>query len=169
MDKREVIILGLSLILIGSCFNTKDKGKEKKQDSFYSNTGGWDWVRIPLIKPYAAKKIDPRIKSNGWGIKLMSNLYQIDRAKKVSIQDSIIYVISGKISDQEDITAIGTHNFPTAWFIIDTKFKTEKGFPSKNTFDQYILNNGYPVPVWYDLDSLSNALEKGEKLPWFSK
>jgi hypothetical protein len=169
MDKLEMIILSLILIVGGGCRGRIHKNQQKRNGEFYAVTGGWDWIRMPLLKPYAAIEVDPKIKSNGWGIRLMSNLYKIDRAKKVSVQDSIIYVISGEVGSEEDITAIGTHNYSTAWFILDTRCKTEKGFASESQFAEYIIDQGYPAPKWYDLDSLAHALSHGEEPPWFPK
>jgi len=139
------------------------------EDEFYTVTGGWDYIRVPLIKPYEVKKVDPKVETNGWGIKLYSNLFQVDRAKRVDVRDSVIYVISGEVNEIKDLTAIGTRNVSTAWFIIDVRTKTEKGFSSEEEFKAYIKENNYQAPHWHDIDSLSEELGKKGKVPWIPK
>ncbi|HEU4609519.1 MAG TPA: hypothetical protein VFS31_15485, partial [Chitinophagaceae bacterium] len=56
-----------------------------------------------------------------------------------------------------------------AWFSIDARTKTEKGFSSKEAFNHYIKENDYPTPHWHDVDSLSKAMDNKEKLPWMPK
>lgn len=168
MDKRKIILSGLLFFILCGCEDRSSRN-EKNQNEFYTVTGGWDWIRVPLIKPYQAIKVDPEVETNGWGIKLYSNLYQIDKAKRIDVKDSIIYVLSGKVDGKEDFTAIGTYNLPTAWFILDTRQKTENGFASEAEFRQYIKKNNYFLPQWHDIDSLSKALGEGGKVPWMPK
>lgn len=176
MNKRPIVFATflVMLFLLTSCWGQSDneqvKDQEKEVDKFYTETGGWDWIRVPLIKPYEAKKIDPKLETNGWGIKLQSKLFQIDKVKKIDVQDSVIFILSGKIDNGiDDITAIGTLNVPTAWFVIDVKAKTEKGFSSASEFDKYLQSNNYPKPHWQDIDSISKMLGNRGQVPWIPK
>ena len=145
MAKQQVIVLGLLLATLYGCGNRNNN--ENKQDEFYSVTGGWDWVRVPLLKPYEVKRVDPEIKTNPWGTKLYSDLYSADRVKRVDVQDSVIYLLCGTVDEKKDTTAIGTKNVPTAWFAIDTRTKTEKGFASEEEFNTYIKENNIDQEV----------------------
>ena len=161
MDKRTVIVL---CIFLFSCGRTESK---HDQDNFYNNFGGADWIRIPLLKPYEVQKTDPEIASNSWVIQfqspLLSSTYNV---KQVSVQDSVIYIISGKIDEKNDSTILRNRNLPTAWYILDTKKKIEEGFSNEAEFKSYIQKNSYPTPNWLDIDSLSESVGKDGTLPW---
>lgn len=173
MDKRKIILMTLLLALFYGCWNNSNNNK-KKQDDFYTITGGWDWVRVPLLKPYEVKKADPEIKTNSWGVEFFNTLGTYN-VKCVDVQDSVIYILSGKVDEKNDSALVNLRNVPTGWYVIDTREKTEKGFAvekgfmSESEFNAYIKENKYPTPQWLNVDSLSNALAKGKKLPWFPK
>lgn len=169
MDKRAITIASFILaVLTCGCGNMGSK-EDENQDKFYTVTGGWDWLRIPLLKPYELKNASPKTK-NSWDIEFV-NSFGTFNVKKVDVQDSVIYLLSGRInkSDTNTITIVNSKNVPTAWFAIDVKTKTEKGFASEEEFKAYIKTNNYPVPQWHDIDSLSKALGEGGKVPWMPK
>ncbi|MDJ1467910.1 hypothetical protein QNI19_29135 [Cytophagaceae bacterium DM2B3-1] len=169
MDKRQIIVVSLLIVVCG-CWNTSKQNKEKKQDDFYTTTGGWDWIRVPLLKPYDVRKTDPEIEANSWTIKFYTSLGTYN-VKQVDVKDSIIFVLSGKVDEKNDSdsTLVNLINVPTGWYIIDTRKKIEKGFPSKEEFEMYIKENHYPIPQWHNIDSLSNALSQGAQVPWQPK
>lgn len=164
MDKRQIITWVL-IIAITACWDAPKRQPER--DDFYETKGGWDWIRVPLIKPYEALKIDPEVQTNPWVINLFSpNLVNTDHVRKICVKDSILYIISGMVAGTGDSTSLGTRNLPTVWFIINSKQKTEKGFKSAKEFDKYIVENNYPLPDWHDIDTLFHNLSNGGKLPW---
>jgi hypothetical protein len=165
MAKQQIIIAGLLLIVLCRCGNISNKD-EKNQDKFYTVTGGWDWIRVPLLKPYEAKKIDPEIETSTWIIVVSDkvNLDNIGNIKKVSVVDSTIFVLSGGNGDS---TYFGGKKVPIALHVLDVRNKTEKGFASEKEFKTYIKENKYPNPQWLSIDSLSEALSNKKKLPWF--
>jgi hypothetical protein len=146
--------------------NTSRNNNEKKED-FYNITGGWDWKGVPLIEPYEVKKADPALEPNSWCIDFFSDhelgTYNV---KRVDVKDSIIYLLCGKVDEKNDSTLVNLRNVPTGWFVIDTKQKKEEGFTTEVEFNAFIRNNKYPVPELLDLDSLSETLSHGKKLPW---
>lgn len=174
MDKPTIIIPTLFLaVLLTSCWGQGEpkNNNQKSVDDFYTVTGGWDWIRVPLLKPYEAKKIDPEIETNGWGVKFYTSLGTFN-VRRIDVQDSIIYILSGQINTTDDSsinTLVNNTNVPTAWYAIDTRKGTEKGFASEAEFNSYISENKYPVPEWHDIDSLSKALGNGGKVPWIPK
>lgn len=167
-----IIILTLLALLLTSCSGQHEaKDDNSKQvDEFYTVTGGWDWIRIPLLKPYEAKKADSEIETNTWTIKFFNSLGPFS-IKKVDVKDSIVYLLCGKMDNdnKEDSTLVNLRSVPTGWFVIDARTKTEQGFPSEAEFSKYISEKKYPVPEWHDIDSLSKALGNGGKVPWIPK
>ncbi|ATL49379.1 hypothetical protein COR50_20575 [Chitinophaga caeni] len=154
------------LSLLTSCWRQSDNGQAKDQqkqvDKFYTETGGWDWIRVPLIKPYEAKKIDPKLESSNWYI----SYGKIDNAinvKDVSVIDSIIYAYCG------DSTLLDYKYIKAAWFIFDVKKNIKQGFSSESEFDNYLQSNNYPKPHWQDIDSISEMLGNGGQVPWMPK
>lgn len=168
MDSRKIMVLYLLLVVLSGCWKSDSKKQQKSGNDFYTATGGWDFARVPLIKPYVIKKlIDPKLPIHPWCIDFTSStLLGPYNVKKVHVRDSIIYILSGKVDEKNDSTLVGTRNVPTGWFVIDTKQKTEKGFINEKGFYEYINSNNYSLPKWLDVDSLSNAFIRGEKLPW---
>lgn len=166
MAKQQVIIL-LVLLLAVLC-SCGSRSNEKKQDEFYTVTGGWDWIRVPLLKPYEAKKVDPEVETSNWGVEFFNSLGTYN-VKRVAVQDSVVYILSGQVDDKKDSTLVNLRNVPTGWYAIDVRTKTEKGFASEEEFKAYIQANNYPAPQWHDIDSLSDALGNKGKLPWMPK
>lgn len=170
MDKRKVITILIQLIvLLASCRGQSEpKGSIPKEvDDFYTSTGGWDWIRIPLIKPYEATKVDPEIEASTWTIKFFNSLGPFN-IKRVDVKDSVIYLLCGKMDNcnSDDSTLVNLKSVPTGWFVIDARTMKEKGFSSEAEFSRYIRQQKYYFPHWHDLDSLSEKLGKGEQLPW---
>lgn len=169
MDKPTIIIQALLALFLTSCWGKSElKNDNKKQvDEFYTITGGWDWIRVPLLKPYEAKKIDPEIETNTWTIKFFNSLGPFS-IKRIDVKDSIVYLLCGKMENEnkEDSTLVNLRNVPTGWFAIDVRTKSEKGFSNETEFNEYILQNKYPLPEWHDIDSLSRELANGGKVPW---
>jgi hypothetical protein len=161
VDKRTIIIPTLLALLLTSCRGQGEpkNGNQKQVDEFYTVTGGWDWIRVPLLKPYEVKKIDPNIETNTWYI-AYGKIDNAINVKSVSVIDSIIYAYCC------DSTLLDYKYVKSAWFIFDTKQDIKQGFPSEAEFNQYINDNKYPVPQWHDIDSLSKALGNGGKVPW---
>lgn len=171
MAKQQIIILlSLLLAVLCGCGNTgnQDKEKQDKQDKFYTVAGGWDWVRVPLLKPYAAKKVDPEVETSNWGVEFFNSLGTYN-VKRVAVQDSVVYILSGQVDEKKDSTLVNLRNVPTGWYAIDVRTKTEKGFASEQEFKAYIKENNYPAPQWHDIDSLSKALSEGNQVPWIPK
>ena len=168
MVNCKIIVLCLFLIVFSGCWESDNTVQQKSGNDFYTATGGWDFARVPLIKPYVVKKlIDPKIPKHPWCIEFTSrNLSGPYNVKKVDVRDSIIYILAGKVDEKNDSTLVGARNVPTGWFVIDTKKKTEKGFINEEEFYEYINSNNYSLPKWFDVDSLSNAFIRGKKLPW---
>lgn len=57
--KRKQVLFAILLytMLLNSCDLFKSRKKDNYRDAFYSNKGGFDRPRIPLIKPYELLKV----------------------------------------------------------------------------------------------------------------
>ncbi len=148
-----------------SCVNNTETMEE---DTFYSECGGWSMVRLPLIKPYEVLSIDPETTDNIWSIKFDSDeLFSTDHVQRITVEDSIIYVLSGIFNGEGDSTALVGSMYPTVWYIINTKNGDKRGFHDIEVFNNYLLLNRYPHPHWYDIDSLFiEYCQNNKKLPW---
>lgn len=166
MAKQQIIITSLLLAALCGCSN---KGKSvNERNEFYTTTGGWDWIRVPLLSPYEVNKVDSKIKTNNWSVKFFNSLGTYN-VKRVDVKDSIIYILSGKINEENDSTLVNLRNVSTGWYIIDAKKRIEKSFSSEGDFKAYVSEKHYPVPQWHDIDSLSKALGEGGEVPWMPK
>ncbi|RYE57186.1 MAG: hypothetical protein EOP48_06350 [Sphingobacteriales bacterium] len=167
MDKRAVVYAFLISVLFQACLGDNAKKRQTVQeDEFYTEAGGWDWVRIPLIKPYQATTVISTNEKSIWNIDFKKGLGTYN-VRKIGVEDSTIYILSGRLDDTENIlTLLNNNNVPTAWYIIDTRSKVEKGFASEKEFDKYLISQGYKYPKWYDIDSLCEALGDGGEVPW---
>ena len=166
MAKQQVSITLLLLILFYGCQN-RSKSSENMQDEFYSVSGGWDWVRVPLLKPYVVKRANPKINMV-WDIEFIHS-FGTYNVKRVDVQDSVIYILSGNIGNNNDSTIVNTENVPTAWFVIDVRSNIEKGFDNEEEFRAYLRTHNYPNPKWHDIDSLSESFGALGTVPWAPK
>lgn len=148
--------------MLNGCHAVDDN---EEQDSFY-NRDNWGLIRMPLIKPYVVETAESKSEST-WGIKFVHSFgtYNI---KRVAVQDSIVFLRSGKVDERDDSTLVNSENVSKAWFVINTRNQVEKGFDNELAFKNYIKENNYPLPHWYSIDSLSKSLGSG-RLLWRAK
>lgn len=163
MKKRKVTIAIMYAFIATILLGCMNKIEKQNPDSFYENISGYDWMRIPLIKPYEIKT-NPQDSIRRWDMAFVKLLGTYN-VKKVDIKDSIIYILSGNIGDGGN-TFVNRTIAPTGWFIIDTKVNKEKGFVNEKDFNDYVINHSYPRPSWMCIDSLANVIIKKNKLPW---
>lgn len=158
-----MILIFLLLFLFGC----NSLSSSKREDTFYSTFGGMGhWIRLPFIKPYEAKIVNPDMEESSWSIYPTKSLFIIGNIEYIDVQDSVIYILAGQVGRNKDSTAIGTRNVPTAWFAIDVRSGVEKGFESDVEFYQYLSTKQYKRPHWLQIDSLVNEIGKGKPLPW---
>jgi len=120
-----VILMTLAL----SCRHVHKKNPVS--DLFYTNTGGFDLKRVPLIKPYEAIKVS----DNEWQIQLFTTRLLstvIHFANEVDLVDSAILIhVKGETIIKENI-------YNEGWFIVIPKLNLEEGFNIKGDFDEYL-------------------------------
>lgn len=176
MDKRQITLFFCAMFLVtlfSGCWSSTNRQKDQKKmvDPFYTETGGWDMIRVPLIKPYEAIKVDPKDGISSWTVDFKNSLGTYN-VRKVDVQDSIIYILSGRISESDDVkinTLVNVTNVPIGWYIIDVEKSKESSFSSEFAFNKYIKENKYRRPNWRSIDSLIDVLSKGSNVPWMPK
>jgi len=94
MAKQQVSITLLMLILFYGC-QKRSKSSENMHDEFYSVSGDWDWVRVPLLKPYVVKRASPKINMV-WDIEFVHS-FGTYNVKRVDVQDSVIYILTDSL------------------------------------------------------------------------
>jgi hypothetical protein len=156
---KQVLLTCIPVLLCGC------NAPNEEQDDFY-NRDNWGLIRMPLIKPYVAVTGDDG-PNRRWTIGPV-HLFATYNIKRVAVQDSIVFLRSGKVDERNDSTIINTINVSKAWFVIDARNQVEKGFDNENEFKQYVEKNNYPLPHWYNLDSLAELLGS-KSLPWRAK
>ena len=133
-------------------------------DPFYQSSGELDSLRVPLIEPYEAIKID----DSGWFIELDSdNLNEffyngINGASKIAIMENRIYVYS----DYERLDGINIELKKFHWFVLNTVSNTEIAFEAEEEFVQYQLDNRYEDPQWITIDDAFKEFETTGCLAW---
>ena len=133
-------------------------------DPFYQSSGEIDCLRVPLLEPYEAIKID----DTGWYIDLNPESLKeefcigINDAKEIAIIDARIYVYSDYIRPEGNNIEIKSFH----WFVIDVGNNTEMVFKTEDEFQQYLKNNGDITPEWMALDDAFKEFEQTGCLAW---
>jgi hypothetical protein len=132
-------------------------------DPFYQSSGEIDSLRVPLLDPYEAIKIN----DGGWFIDLNPYINEefclgINDAKKISIESGRVYVYSDYV--QPEGINVEVKNFH--WFIMDVVEGKEIVFDTEEEFLQYQQENGYEDPQWMTLDDTFTEFEGTGCLPW---
>ena len=127
MNNLKTIIIFLILVIIISCSRNKNKYPfaNQKEKNFYTNCGGFDYIRFPLIYPYDVQNAD--VGSDKWIIDLdLHELYNsIYKAKDVCVVDSII------LAHSTSTNPIREGRKPLQWFVIVPSDSIEIGFSSE--------------------------------------
>lgn len=108
-------------VQMNSCDLIKDKKETKKNDTFYTDNGGFDRPRIPLIKPYELLKVS----SDEWRMDLLTTdllALSVHHVKGVHVTNERILLYS------EGGTEIRNKPYSQAWIIIDPSLQKERAF-----------------------------------------
>lgn len=127
MKKKQVLFsILLCSIILNSCDLFKGKRKGSGKDTFYSDKGGFDRPRIPLIKPYELLKVGAE-----WRMELLTTdllTLSVHNVKGVNVSKERILLYS------EGGTEVRNNQYSEAWFIIDPSLKMEVAFFDYNRY-----------------------------------
>ncbi|HEY1201961.1 MAG TPA: hypothetical protein VGE79_13310 [Niastella sp.] len=159
--KAQYISLLLISITLSSCrFSKKETKVNNSGDAFYSDLGGFDRPRIPLIKPYELLKVS----GNEWRLELQNPellTLSIHNVKSVAIQDSLILIYS------EGGTEFLNMQHQKAWFVIEPGVGSEKGFSDEKEFNKVVNRlRGGIKNQFHSLDSLYKKFEEHKRIVW---
>lgn len=126
------------------CDLFKSRKKDNYRDTFYSNKGGFDRPRIPLIKPYELLKVGAE-----WRMELLTTdllALSVHNVKGVNVSKERILLYS------EGGTEIRNNQYSQVWFIIDPSIAKEVAFfeydrfaDSLNTLG--IIDTSLEIPI----------------------
>lgn len=141
---------------------------------FYKNSGDIDSMRIPLIEPYKAVKLNGSSgEKNGWSIDLIippeekeiyyyTYLYDVT---KVAVENNVIMAYSpDSISLTDDDKRVGQKVL--YWFVIVPDQKIETGFETEEEFLTYIHTLGIESPSWIETNEAYRQFVKTRCLDW---
>jgi hypothetical protein len=148
------------LILTNSC--SVFYSKFQTNDPFYQSTGGLDFLRIPLIKPYDAIKGNEKL---GWEIDMKTNdtyYISIKGIEKIAIEKGIILIYT----PYNEESAEGLGEKILYWFALIPSKGIEKGFDNEDDFIKYIQDYGIREPTWLDPNAVFKQFDKTGCLQW---
>jgi hypothetical protein len=133
---------------------------KQQDDAFYTYAKDWDLYRIPLIKPIQV------ISTIGYGDTwvIESPYQQIKRAGQIGVMyitvvDSVIIVDAGIVCLPGETTQ--------AWFLIDTKAKTEKVYTTTEAYRKGLLEAGIKEePKLYEVNEVYRQFKEKGTLPF---
>ena len=146
------------IITLAFFFSCKGKKKENvtHEDAFYTSKGSYDAFRIPIIKPYELIKLKG---TKEWMMNFSLTPSSASNIRGVALVDSIILIKSGE-------TYCNYKLVNEAWFIVNLRKKTEKGFEFQEEFQGLINELRLPQVKFLAPDDLYRAFENGNTINW---
>ena len=178
MKKLHLLIILLTALF--SCHKT-EKMKEKlfperpyeksHIDNFYWADSGWDYISIPLIKPYQLQQLqgstvwmldahNPSLKIETFHGK-NTVLSSFDPIDMFNIKDFYIYGSQGKKLDFDE-----KEEFPKLWFIINSETKEVRAYEKKMDFLYELKKLNLPEE-FLTPDEVYEQYKNDPVLPWF--
>lgn len=171
MQKIKLSVLLLIILNLFNCNkiekikNDMNPGRPYKQagiDRFYWEASGYDYVVLPLLKPYKLMKLQG---DEEWILNtsvIPDEISDLAPTLYLGIKDTYIYGFKPHVSSEKD----PEFDMPEKWFIIDTKnhkiafFKTKEEF--KNELQKLQLTQ-----IFLDPDKIYESYKDDPVLPWF--
>lgn len=162
MKKLSIPCVYISLfILVSACSIVRLPGS----DPFYSSSGDWDSIRIPLIKPYEAISI-----GSGWNIQLHvspldKEIYwyiNLSNVENIAVENNVIMVYTRY---RQDVVEEAGQKV-LYWFVIIPDKRIETGFDNEDDFLRYIQKYGVSEVAWESPDTLYQRFLHTGCLKW---
>jgi hypothetical protein len=138
----------------------EDKGNkhEDQKDIFYTRSGGLDYARIPLKKPYELTELknDSVWRMNLHAMNLQSSISNITG---VNIIDGVIVIHSANCFLR------GTE-VPEAWFVVIPEKRIEKGFDNEEEFTSYLTSINVKKGELHSPDNVNRSFIKKWPIDW---
>jgi hypothetical protein len=170
-----LFLIVISLGLFSFC------GNNSKEDPFYTTKGGFDDIRIPLIKPYIVENIG---YSDGkpWMIncfymETLEDPFSVLVSHLNVVSDSVIIFYNdgrktyyGEITHTKTIygdTVDDNPSLDTTWGLIIPSKKKEVVFENRNDFNEYLKLYSNEEVSFIDIDDLWKQFSENDYLKWF--
>jgi hypothetical protein len=145
--------LAFSLIIIINLFSCRN--------DFSSRRGGFDYIRIPFIKPYEALCMNG---SKRWQMNLYNSALN---SSIVNIKD--VYVENGTMILYSENTYLDGQQAKKAWFIVIPGKQIERGFNNENDYIKYLKFIGIiKKPQLIDINKISDYFNDNYPMNWHS-
>ncbi len=134
MKLNKFGLLFFSTVL--ACFSCQQR------NNFETTRGGYDYIRIPFLKPYEAVQLNG---SKEWNMNLYNESLtsSVSNIKKINIVNNVILLYSTK-------TLLNGTNAEKVWFIIIPSKKVEQGFVNYYEFLTFLhqrINGGHRLRI----------------------
>lgn len=160
MPRTLILFISLfAIISLYACNPLEKKTDNVKRDVFYTDKGGFDRPRIPLIKPYELVKVS----SSEWRMELLSTdllALSVHNIKGVSIDSSRIFLYS------EGGTEVRNNQYNKAWFIVDATTGKEKAILGYQDFYSEVTSLGLSQILLHSPDSVYRAFNSSGIIEW---
>ncbi len=162
MKKLSILCVYIGLfILVSAC----SIFRLPSSDPFYSSSGDWDSIRVPLIKPYEAISI-----GSGWNIQLHispldKEIYwyiNLSKVEKIVVENNVIMVYTRY--KQDVVEEAGQKEL--YWFVIIPDEKIETGFDNEADFLRYVREFNINNVSWESPDDLHQRFLHSGCLEW---
>jgi hypothetical protein len=151
-----VTLLVITCLTSCKSSSTKNKGS----DEFYTDQGGFDYIRIPFIKPYEAIYT---VGGKEWIMSLEQALFDmsvsgIKNARIINNNIIILYSTN---------TLLNASKAKESWYVIIVSKHIEKGFGTHQEFIKYLNQNGIKdEPKLFDMDKIYDYFKEHETIDW---
>lgn len=129
--KQHIFLLITILSIVGCGSNSKNG---KQSDEFYTDKGGIDLWRVPLIKPYEIVTL----REGDWGARSVDTFdvpLSMPGVRTVNVVDSVIFIFGTK-------TILNGQEVEAAWFVIKSKNHKVWGFKDHQNYLNHIHSIG---------------------------
>jgi hypothetical protein len=162
MKKLSILCVYIGLfLLVSACSIVRLPGN----DPFYSSSGDWDSIRVPLIKPYEAISI-----GSGWNIQLHISPFDkeiywyinLSKVEKIAVENNVIMVYT---RHKQDVVEEAGQKV-LYWFVIIPAEKIETGFDNEDDFLRYVREFNINNVSWESPDDLHQMFLHSGCLEW---
>lgn len=159
-NKKMKLIMYLYFVLFCCCTNTNNR-KDSKED-FYTRTSGWDYMRIPLIKPFEVTCtdnvqwiVDTKIPQT-----TIQNIQGPSDVKRVGVYPPYILLYC------KGEPIVSGQPVKEAWFIINANENRIYGFKTQKDFLLFASDCRLSNLKTFDVNNIWQSFSNGKALPW---
>jgi len=142
---------------MAGCGSNSKNGKQS--DEFYTDKGGMDWGRVPLIKPYEIVSL----REGNWGTRSVDTsdvALSMPGVRSVNVVDSFIFISGEK-------TILNGQEVEAAWFVINSKNHNVLGFKDHKDYLNHLYFIGIDnEPKLLDVREVSQYFLKHDTVDW---